>query len=198
MRCRRLATELRVAVLGVDRLLQSRQFPAQVARPLEAVAEQSRLEPAVEVLHAAVELRLPCRNEDGADPEAQAEPDHPREGACRRPPAGQLAGVVELDLLRPAQVLPALAEEPENLVHAARAGQAQADSAVEGVLAHPEVVAVTAALEVDWPDEIHLVEFVGGPTLWARGVLTWQQGGQAGPRARPATACQGRLECWCA
>src|SRR2546421_326780 len=86
-------------------------------------------------------------------------------GSCfgRWPPAGQLARVVELDLGRPAQILPALAEEPEDLVHAARIGQAQADGAVEGVLADPDVVPMAAALEVDRPDQIDLVEFVGGP-----------------------------------
>src|SRR3954468_17555542 len=96
---------------------------------------------------AYVELRFPFRDEHGADAVAQAEPDHPRQGARRRPPATQLAGVVDLNLLRPAQVLPALAEEPEDFVHAAGAGQAQADGPVEGILADPDVVAVAAALE---------------------------------------------------
>src|SRR4029077_13403290 len=108
-------------------------------------------------LHAAVELRLPLGDEHRADPEAQAQPDHPRQAACRLPPAAQLAGVVELDLLGQAQVLPALPEEPEDLRHAAGAGQAQADGAVEGVLAYPDVVAVAAALEVDRSDGIDLV-----------------------------------------
>src|SRR5262249_42740610 len=81
-----------------------------------------RLEPAVEVLDAAVELRLAFRDEHRPDAEAQAQPDHPRQGARVRPPAGQLAGVVQLDLLGDAEVLPALAEEPEDLVHAAGVG----------------------------------------------------------------------------
>ncbi|MBV8266339.1 MAG: hypothetical protein JO252_08450 [Planctomycetaceae bacterium] len=86
---------------------------------------------------AAVELRLPSQGEHRLDAEAQAQADHPQQAARRRPPARQLAGVVELDLRRPAQVLPALPEKPEDLVHAAGGGQAQADGAVEGVLAHP-------------------------------------------------------------
>src|SRR5271165_2101971 len=167
-----LAVEPRVNVLRVDRLRQPRQLPPQVARPPETPLQQRLLKPAVEVLHAAVELGLPSRDEYGADVEAQTEPDHPRQGARRRPPAGQLAGVVELDLLRPAQVLPALAEEPEDLVHAAGAGQTQADGTVEDVLADPDVVAVPAALEVDGPDEIDLVEFVGRPGLRAGPLLT--------------------------
>ena len=57
-------------VLRIDRLLQPRQFPPQVARPGVAPVEQPRLEPAVEVLYAAVELRLPCRDEDRPDAEA--------------------------------------------------------------------------------------------------------------------------------
>src|SRR5258707_10227932 len=110
-------------------------MPPQVARPLEAPVEQRLLEPAVEVLDAAVELRLPFGDEHGADAEAQAEADHPRQGARRRPPTGQLAGVVELHLLGQAQVLPALAEEPQDLVHAAGLCQAEADAGAETALA---------------------------------------------------------------
>ena len=176
---RRLAPEPRVDVLGIDRLLQPHQLPPQVARPLEAPVEQPRLEPAVEVLHPAVELRLPGRDEHRGDAEPQAEPDHPRQGARRRPPAGQRAGVVELHRLGDAQVLPALAEEPEDLVPAAGGGQAQADGAVEGVLADPEVVTLAAALEVDRAYPIDLVQFVGGPRLRSGVVRAWQQRGQA-------------------
>jgi hypothetical protein len=86
---RRLVPQPRVDMLRVDRLLQPRQLPAQVTRPREAPLEQRLLEPAIEVLHAAIELRLPCRDEHGADAEAQAQPDHPRQGPRRWPPAGQ-------------------------------------------------------------------------------------------------------------
>src|SRR5512144_2312332 len=55
---RRLAPQARVDMLRVDRLLQPRQLPPQVARPLEAVVEQPWLEPAVEVLGTAVERRF--------------------------------------------------------------------------------------------------------------------------------------------
>src|SRR4051794_26362311 len=65
-------------------------------------------------LHGAVELRLPFRDEDRLDAEPQAQPDDPRQVACRRPPAAQFAGVVQLDLGRPAQVLPAFPEESED------------------------------------------------------------------------------------
>src|SRR5437868_14596501 len=66
---RRLAPEPRVDVLRVDRLLQPRQLPPQVARPGVTPVEQPRLEPAAEVLDAAVELRLPGRDEDWPGPE---------------------------------------------------------------------------------------------------------------------------------
>src|SRR3954452_2676646 len=191
---RRLTPQPRVDVLGVDRLLKPRQFPPQVARPGVAPVEQPWLEPAIEVLHAAVELRLPFRDEDRTDAEAQAEPDDPRQAARRRPPAGQLAGVVELDLLGDAEILPALAEEPEDLVHAAGIGQAQADGAVEGVLAHPDVVAVAAALEVDRPHEIDLVEFVGDPGLWTGVLLAWQQRSQADAGRGQAVALQDAID----
>src|SRR5205823_2796095 len=182
----RLAPQPWVDVLRVDRLLQPRQLPAQVPRPAVAPIEQRLLEPAVEVLHAAVELRLPRRDEHRADAEAQAQPDHPRQGPCPRAPAGQLAGVVELDLLRAAQILPALPEEPEDLVHAAGVGQAQADGAVEGILADPDVVALAAAPEVDRPDGIDLVQLVGGSGLRAGVLLPRQQRGQADVRRRQA------------
>jgi len=58
---RRLAPESRVNVLGIDRLLQPRQFAAQVPRPPEVPLEQWLLEPAVEILRAAIELRFPFR-----------------------------------------------------------------------------------------------------------------------------------------
>src|SRR5262249_42318976 len=170
-RARRLPPRRRVDGLGVPRLLQPRQLPPQVAWPPEAPVEQRRLEPAVEVLDTAVELWLPLGDEHRADGEAQAEANHPRQGARRRPPAAQLAGVVELDLLRPAQVLPARAEEPEDLVHLAGVRQAQADGAVEGVLADPDVGAVAAAQEVARPDQIDLLQLVGGPGLGSGVVL---------------------------
>src|SRR5262249_13169796 len=153
-------------------------LPPQVAWAAEPPLEERLLEPAVEVLHAAIELRLPDRDEQRADVEAQAEPDHPPQGTRRRPPAGQLAGAVEQYLLRPPQILPPRPEEPEDLVHAARIGQAQTDSPIEDVLAHPDVVAVAAPLEVDGPDEIDLVEFVGGPGLRAGVLLARQQWGE--------------------
>jgi hypothetical protein len=159
---RRLAPQPRVGVLRVHRLLRPRRLPPQVARPLEVPLEQGLLEPAFEVLPTAVELRLPFRDEHGADAEAPAQPDHPRQGPRRGAPAAQRAGVVELDLRGPTQVLPAFAEEAEDLVHPARFGQAQANGPVERVLADPAVVALPPALEVNRPDPIDLVEFVGG------------------------------------
>src|SRR5262249_49356564 len=133
---RRQASESRVDMLSVDRLLQPRQLPPQVPRPPEPPLQPRLLEPAVEVRHAAVELRLPLGDDPRAGAEAEAEPDHPRPGPRRVPPAGPLTGVVELGLLRSAQVLPALPEEPQDLVPAPGTGQARADGAIEGVLAH--------------------------------------------------------------
>src|SRR3954469_20397074 len=189
-----LAPQPRVDVLRIDRLLQPRQFPTQVPRSVELPLQQRFLEPAVEVLHAAVELRFPDRDEHRADAVAEAEPDHSRQGPRRGSPTGQLAGVIQLDLLRSAQVLPALPEEPQDLVHAPGTGQAQANGAVEGVLAHPDVVAVAAALQVDRPHQIDLVELVGCPGLWSGVLLTWQQRGQADPRRRQAVALQDPLD----
>src|SRR5947209_19860049 len=107
---RRQAPQPRVNVLRIDRLLQPRQLPPQVACPCEAPLEQRLLEPAIEVLDAAVELGLSFRNEHGTDPVAQTHSDHAAQGTGRWSPARQFARVVELDLLRPPQVLPALPE----------------------------------------------------------------------------------------
>ena len=82
----------------------------------------------------------------------------------------------------------------EDLVHAAGVGQAQADGAVEGILADPDVVAVAAALEVDRPHQIDLVQFVGGPGLRAGPLLARQQRGQADPRRGQAVALQDALD----
>jgi len=82
----------------------------------------------------------------GPTPKRRHNREHARQGPRRRPPAAQLAGVVELSALGDAQILSALPEEPKDLVHAARAGQAVAEGAIEGV-AHLAGVAVAAALE---------------------------------------------------
>ena len=97
-------------------------------------------------------------------------------------------------MLGPAEVLPALPEEPEDLVHLTGIGQAQADGSVEDVLADPDVVAVAAALEVDWPDEIDLVELVGGPGLRPRPLLAGQQRGEPDPRCGQAVALEHALD----
>jgi hypothetical protein len=156
----RPAPQARVDVLRVDRLLRARQLPAQVAQPCVAPVEQPRMEPAVEVLHPSVGLRLLLRDQGRPDTEAQTNPDHSRQGPCRRPPAPQLAGVVELSPLGDALILPSLPEEPQDLVHAARAGQAEADGAIEGVLAHPDGVVVAATIEIDRSPQVHLMDWL--------------------------------------
>src|SRR5512142_1750030 len=194
---RRQAPQPRVDVLRVHRLLQPRQLPTQVARPPEPPLEQPWLEPTVEVLDAAIVFGHPRRDEHRFDAEPQAEPDHPRQVTRHRPPAAQLAGVVELDLGRPAQIFPALSKEPEDLVHAARAGQAEADGAVEGILAHPDVIPVRAALEVDRSHQVDLVELVGGPGLGGRGTPGVAAAGPGGPAAG-SSRCAATRARWCA
>src|SRR5262249_10534068 len=93
-----------------------------------------------------------------------------------------------------AQLLPARAEEPQDLVQAAGRGQAQANGAVEGVLADPEVVAVPVSLEVDRPHQVDLVQFVGGPSLRAGVLLAGQQRGLADPRRGQTIALQDALD----
>jgi hypothetical protein len=51
-------------------------------------------------------------------------------------------------------------EEPKELVHAERAGRAEAEGAIEGVLAQPDGVAVAATLEVDRSHQVHLIEWL--------------------------------------
>jgi hypothetical protein len=64
-------------------------------------------------------VRAGRRDEDRLDPEAQAQPDDPRQIPGGRSPAEELARVVELDLLGPTQVLPALAQEGQDGLHLA-------------------------------------------------------------------------------
>src|SRR5262249_40021177 len=88
------------------------------------------------------------------------------------------------DLLGPAEILPALAEEPQDLVHAAGIGQAQADRPVEDVLADPDVVPVAAALEGNRPDQSDLGPVVWGPGLGGGGPPPRPQGGGGSRGAR--------------
>jgi hypothetical protein len=85
-------------------------------------------------------------------------------------------------LPRPAQVLPALPEEPQDRVRASGEGQAQADGAVEDILVHPDVVAVAAALEVDRPYQVDLVELAAR----ARGPGNSWRGSSGARRTRGA------------
>jgi hypothetical protein len=94
--------------------------------------EQRFLEPAVEVLGAAVELWFLLGD------------DH--------------------------EVLPALAEELQDLVHLAGIGLVQADGLGEDVLAEPDVRAVPASLQVNRPNEVKLMEFVGRAGLAGRAI----------------------------
>src|SRR5262249_46155254 len=56
------------------------------------------------------------------------------------------------------------------------------------------VVAVAAPLEVDQPHEIDFVQFVGGPSLWTRVLLTRQQRSQADVWCSQAMALEHTLD----
>jgi hypothetical protein len=106
----------------------------------------------------------------------------------------KLAGVVELSPLGDVQIRPALPEELKDLVHAARADQAEADGDIEGVLARPDGLTVAAALEVDWSPQVHLLELAGGPGLRAGVLPAGQQRGEADPGRGQAIALQDALD----
>src|SRR5688500_5384041 len=53
---------------------------------------------------------------------------------------------------------------------------------------------MAAALEVNRPDQIDLVEFVGGPRLRTGVLLAWQQRGQADPGRGQAITLQDTLD----
>jgi hypothetical protein len=57
----RLSLQPRMDVLRIDRFLESRQFAAQIARPVKTLLQERLLKPAIEVLDAAVELRFAFR-----------------------------------------------------------------------------------------------------------------------------------------
>src|SRR5258708_38543327 len=102
----RQPTEARMDMLRVDRVLQALQFADQRAGTAEVPLEQPRLKPAVEVFDAALPLRPSGRGERRLDAKAQAQPDDGRQVAGRWPPTDELARIVELHLLRPAEALP--------------------------------------------------------------------------------------------
>ena len=85
-------------------------------------------------------------------------------------------------------------EEGEDLVHPPGVGQAQANGAVEGVLAHPDVVALPPPLQVDRAHQIDFVQLVG-PLRLGRGVdLTGERLGQAHAGRGDAVALEHALD----
>ena len=98
-------------MLRIDALFQALQFAFQSTGLGVVTLKQTRLEPAVKMLHAAVPLRATGRDQQRLGPEAQAQTQHTREIASGRSPPDDFASIVELDLFRQSQILPALAQE---------------------------------------------------------------------------------------
>src|ERR1700687_1350951 len=129
----RQATQAALNVLDIDRVLQPLEFVLEGGDARVVTLQQPWLEPAVEPFHRSVALGPGGRNEDWFDLEAQPHTNHPRQVARSRPPAEVLAGIVELDLLGPAERLPALAQEGQDGLHLARTAEFQAHGAVGGI-----------------------------------------------------------------
>lgn len=79
--------------------------------------------------------------------------------------ATELAAVVELDLLRQAQLLPSVRQEIHDHVHPAAANELNVDGLVGDILADQEVVAGRVPVQVTGTHDIHLVHLVGVPYL---------------------------------
>src|SRR5581483_7909995 len=107
-------------MLGVDRVLPALQFEFQSADPHEMTLQQTGLKPAIEAFDYPIALRPGGWDEDGFDLEPEAQPNYAREVACRRTPAEVFAGIVELELGGTPQALPTVAQEDQNVFHAAR------------------------------------------------------------------------------
>lgn len=123
--------------------------------------EEPGLQPAIEVLDAALPLRLGWWDQHRFDAKAQAQAEHSREIPGGGPPTDDFAGVVELNDPWAAQGLPALSEEGQHGFHAARTAQFQANRAIENVLAGPQVIAFALAQQVERPNAIDLVHLIG-------------------------------------
>ena len=111
---RRPVSELGMDMMLVDRYHQLLQFLAYLSRAVEAVAQQQRLEPTIEMLDRAVALRFACRDEDWFDAQVQAQPNDPTQRAGPPAPAAKLLAVVELDRFWQPQLLPGMHQEGEH------------------------------------------------------------------------------------
>ena len=149
--------------------------------------QQQGLEPAVEVLHRAIAPRHALGNEDGLDPQTQAQADDPAEIAGGVAEAAELAPVIELNLLRQAQVLPGMHQEVQDDVHLATVDELQVDGLVEDVLAHQEIVAGRVPFQVARPNHIDLVHLVGVLSLRA-GIFAPGQPGRQPQRGQVSPA----------
>ena len=174
--------------LGVDRVLQPLELQTQGADPREVTLEETGLQPSVEVFDAALAPGFGGWDEHRLDPEAQTQPQHPRQVAGRRTPAHELAGIVELDHAGSAEGLPAVAEKGQDRLLLAGTAQFPAHGAVEDVLARPQVVPLALPQEVDQADAIDLMDVVGIEGL-RRGIgVARDQGRKPDPRHAHAVA----------
>lgn len=123
-------------------------------------------------------LRTGGWDQDRLDAKAQADTEHPGEIAGRGSPAHPFAGIVELDLSRQAQRLPALAQEVENNLRFAGAVEFQANGTLEGIYADEDVVPLPVALQVDRADAVNLMELIGLVGGWRRVSWVGNEGGQ--------------------
>jgi hypothetical protein len=118
------------------------------------------------------------RDEDWLDTEAQAQPAKRdmRQIPRRRSPAEELAGIVELDLLGPAQALPAAA------------------GAIEGVAADEDVAAFALDFQIDRSDQVELMQLVGDLGGRSRVGLRGDETGQPQARHRQPVARQNAFD----
>src|SRR5574338_229889 len=181
-------------MLRVHCILQTLQFAFESADASKMTLEQTWLEPAVKVLHASVVLRSGWWNEDRLDLKAQAQPDQPREIPCSGSPAQILASVIQLDLLRATERLPAIAQKVQNCLHFARTTQFQADGTIKHILADKNIVALLLPFQVNRTDQIHLMQLIGVLCLWRRIHVRRQETCQAHSRQGHTVSLQHALD----
>ncbi len=119
------------------------------------------MEPAVEVLDRAIPLCLALGNENWLYAQTQAQADDAAEKASCVAKATELTAIIELRLLRQAQMLPSVHQEAQDAVHAAAVNEFHIDGLVKDILADQEVVTGRISLQVARPDNVDLVHMVG-------------------------------------
>ena len=147
---------------------QSAKLTTNITGTTKGSVYEQWLKPTIEILDRAIALRLALGDEDRLYSQAQAQANGTTEIASGKAEAAELAPVVELDLLRQAQLLPGMYQKVHHHVHFAAVDELDVDRLVENVFADRKVVAGGTPFQVTWPNDVNLMHVIRVPRLWPR------------------------------